>query len=259
MVRTGLLVAVSAILCGCILSRWEIEVPIEESANPDVGQEFKLVRVTDARLFQIDPSGAFDPSLKDDAIDDASITSRAIARWGAPNEDFRGDSLGDILLPEGQTVAALVTTSLTNGLRENGYRVLSNGDTGYESAIPLEIDIESFWGWWEQGMWVGRFHYLVRIDINSLIGPFADGKKYESQVARRYAAGGEESWRVVIGMALDEINGDIAMDIAAYDSSDSQSGDEIEDRLRRLKRLHDEGLITDEEYQVLRNQIIEEL
>ena len=60
--------------------------------------------------------------------------------------------MGDILLPEGQTVEQLARTALTRGLRGAGFRVLLRGQEGYEQAIPLEADIRRFWAWFSPGL-----------------------------------------------------------------------------------------------------------
>ena len=111
--------------------------------NPIQGREVKIVRVTDRRTFQLKPSDPSTPSLKDGQIDNPAITSRAIAR----KRSGYGKAMGDILLPEGHTVEQLVGTALTRGLRGAGYRVLLQGQEGYEQAVPLEADIRRFWTW----------------------------------------------------------------------------------------------------------------
>jgi hypothetical protein len=126
---------------GCATSRGILEVPLTAVVNPAQGREVKFVQVTDRRSFQLKPPDPSIPSLKDGAIDNPAITLRAIAR----KRSGYGMAMGDILLPEGQTVEQLTETALTRGLRGAGFRVLLEGQEGYEQAIPLEADIHRFW------------------------------------------------------------------------------------------------------------------
>ena len=68
------------IMTGCATNRGEIDIKDIVSTNPSSGKALKFVRVTDKRDFQIKPKLANIPSLKNDEINDTSITARAIAR-----------------------------------------------------------------------------------------------------------------------------------------------------------------------------------
>jgi len=185
--------------------------PIETN-NPSTGDAIKFVRVSDLRQFQIDPPQPDIPSLMNDEIDDPLITSRAIAR----KRNSYGMALGDILLPEGQTVMKLVESSLAKGLRENGYRVISQGDPGHQEAVPIEVDIEKFWGWFQPGFWTVKLHFETLIRLKGLFGPFIDGEEFDSNVERSCMAATEENWLLTIHASLDELNNDIVEDLSAY-------------------------------------------
>ena len=167
-----------ALLHGCATSRGVIDVNEEVASNPVAGVDVKIVRVDDKRRFEIDPRQANIPSLKNDEIHDKAITSRAIAR----KRNSYGKAMGDILLPEGETVMDLVKDSLTNGLRENGFRVLGEGDVGYENAAPIEVDIEKFWGWFSPGFWKIGINFEILLQIWGPIDPFVDGESFDSEV-----------------------------------------------------------------------------
>jgi hypothetical protein len=117
-------------------------------ANPPSGPAVRIDRVTDRRVFEIDPRQANIPSLMNDAeIKDPKITSRAIAR----KRGGFGKALGDILLPEGRTVMQVVEEALTRSLQDAGYRVVSKQDPEAATAIPVEADIEQFWAYFRPG------------------------------------------------------------------------------------------------------------
>ena len=196
-------------LHGCATSRGVIDVNEEVASNPAAGVDVKIVRVDDKRRFEIDPRQANIPSLKNDEIHDKAITSRAIAR----KRNSYGKALGDILLPEGKTVMSLVEDSLTNGLRENGFRVLDEGDVGYDNAAPIEVDIEKFWGWFSPGFWKIGINFEILLQIWGPIDPFVDGESFDSQVKMTFMAAGEDNWIETIDAALEALNRDIAEEL----------------------------------------------
>ncbi|MDA7618184.1 hypothetical protein N8703_02670 [Verrucomicrobia bacterium] len=119
--------------------------------------------VTDKREFQLKPPPANIPSLKNGEIEDSSIPERAIAR--KPNS--YGKALGDILLPEGKTVMDVVENCLSMGFKENGYKVFSKGDEGYDAAIPIEVDINNFWVGLAPAF--GRYVLISKLQLESLL------------------------------------------------------------------------------------------
>ena len=156
----------------------------------------------DLREFQINPRQADIPSLKNNEINDPSITSRAIAR----KRNSFGKAMGDILLPEDQTVMDLVADSLTRALRENGYRVLGESDPDFAAAAPLEVAIDRFWGWFQPGFWQLKLHFSTAIQVKGPIDPFANGMTFASDVAKDFQVANTSNWRETIEASLDELN-----------------------------------------------------
>ena len=198
------------IMSGCATNRGVIDIADEVSANPQQGTAVKFSRVTDNRIFEIKPRQASIPSLKNDEIDDPAITSRAIAR----KRNSYGKALGDIVLPEGKTVAGLVESSLAKGLRENGYRVLTPDDAGYDEAAAIQVDIEKFWGWFSPGFWSIGINFETLLRLTGPVGPFSDGQEFASSVEKRFAAAGGKNWETTIRASMDELNRDIAEKLA---------------------------------------------
>lgn len=200
--RSATILFLALIATGCATTRGVMEVVTAETSNPDSGTAVRIASVVDSRTFQIAPPRPDIPSLKGGEIHDPAITSRAIAR----KRNTFGKALGDILLPEGQTVMDLVATSVTNGLREGGYRVLSESDPGYAEAVPLDVDIQRFWGWFQPGFWQLKLHYVARISVRGPVKPFTHGVIFESNVERGYQVASEGNWRETIDANLDELN-----------------------------------------------------
>ena len=141
-------VGFTVLALGCATTRGVIDIPPQRAVNPPSGPAVRIDRVTDRRVFEINPRQANIPSLMNDAeIKDSAITSRAVAR----KRGGFGKALGDVLLPEGRTVTAVVEEALTRSLQEAGYRVVGKQDVDAATAIPIEADIEQFWAWFRPG------------------------------------------------------------------------------------------------------------
>src|SRR6202012_1854397 len=103
-----------------------------------------------------------EPSLKDDDINNKSVTSRAIGR----KRSGWGEAPGDGLLPEGDSVSARVGAALADGFRQAGYRVLASGDAGYDQAVPVTATIKQYWSWEEMGFVFG-LNCRAEIELDS--------------------------------------------------------------------------------------------
>ena len=187
---------------GCATSRGTLEVARMDSANPSQGRALRIAQVTDQRVFELAPASPSTPSLKDGAIHDKSITSRAIAR----KRNSFGQALGDILLPEGDTVERLVGESLTKGLRESGFRVLAQGDPGFEEATPLEVDIEKFWMWFSPGFWAVHMEFEGLVDVKGAVASFEDGEQFKGYARQGAQASTEGQWMKTLQEGLDQLD-----------------------------------------------------
>lgn len=216
----SLLVAIAVLITtGCATNRGVIDISNEISVNPEEGQAVKFVRVTDKRKFELKPPQANIPSLKNGEINESSITERAIAR----KRNTYGKALGDILLPEGKTVMDVVENRLSVGFRQNGYKVLSKGDEGYDVAIPIEVDINNFWGWFSPGFWSIGINFKTSIIVTAPVDEFSKGIEFDSEVQERFQTGSGGNWQKVINLSLAELNDDIETEIRRIEASNKAS------------------------------------
>ncbi len=207
--RSLILVLCAAAITGCATNRGVLDVATEVDENPETGVAVKFHRVSDNREFFMAPPQANMPSLKGGEIGNEAITSRAIAR----KRNTFGQALGDILLPEGDTVAGLVEEQLTDSFRDSGYRVVAEDDADFADAIPLDIDIDKFWGWFQPGFWQIKLQYETLIRLKGPLGPFEDGKTYENKTELGVQAASGKNWLKAIQLNLDEIAGDVEADL----------------------------------------------
>lgn len=207
--RACILLITLTMMVGCATNRGVIEIQDVPVANPSQGVGLKFSRISDNRAFELKPAQASTPSLKNGEIEDTEITSRAIAR----KRNGYGMALGDILLPEGRTVAEVVQNRLTKGFQENGYRVLTPGDANYDSAIPLDVDINKFWGWMSPGFLSIGLNFQTAIDVTAPIKGLENSIEVDSEVQKRFQTAAGRNWKTVIDLSLDELSADILKEL----------------------------------------------
>lgn len=183
---------------GCATNRGIMDVQIPQTVNPEKGISVKIVRVTDCRVFEKAPRQPSIPSLKDGAIDNKAITSRAIAR----KRNGYGRALGDIVLPEGRTVEMLITESLTKAFRDAGYQVVGANDTS-PAAIPVEAEIEQFWSWITPGAWSIGVFFETTVNIKCALPSFKSGEKITGKIHLQSQAVTTRAWSNTINKGLE--------------------------------------------------------
>lgn len=195
------LIVLTALLSGCATNRGIIDVRVPVPNNQPGGTALKITNVTDSRVFELKPSEASIPSLKNGEIDDKAITSRAIAR----KRNGYGKALGDILLPEGRTVEMLTREALTRSFREKGFQVLEPGDAGYDSAKPVEANIEQFWSWINLGFWAAKLNFQSNIHLKGDIANLKDGKSVSSSTQLNTQAAGTRAWTNILNKGIEDL------------------------------------------------------
>ncbi len=198
-------IALLLLIGGCATSRGVLKVQPIASVNPSTGPEVKIVEVKDSREFQLKPPKPSIPSLKDGDINNPAKTSRAIAR----KRNGYGMALGDILLPEGQSVSGLASAALVRGLRASGYRVLEKGDPGYANAVPLVVEVQQFWAWFSPGFWSANLDFLATISVTGPLAPFTDGELFEGEIRLSTQVANTRAWMNTVTKGLDNLNADI--------------------------------------------------
>ena len=195
------------LLGGCATGRSVLPAGIEAGANPAQGTAVRIAAVEDARVFTVKPPQADMPSLMEDSeIADKAITSRAVGR----KRGGMGAALGDVLLPEGTTVAAVVQTAVTRGLREAGYRVLASGDPGYEQAVPIRARVDEFWSWFSPGFAAVTLNNRATVNLQGALPPLQQGRTFRSEAANSMQVVVESDWAAIVNKGLEALAATIA-------------------------------------------------
>jgi len=117
----------------------------------------------------------------------------------------------------------VVENRLSVGFRENGYKVLSKADEGYDVAIPIEVDINNFWGWFSPGFWSIGINFKTSIRVTAPVNEFSEGVELDSEVQERFQTASGRNWQKVINLSLAELNDDIEAEIKRIKASNKAS------------------------------------
>lgn len=193
------LTCVLLMISACASHREIADVQLPVSVNPPLDKAIRFVRITDLRQFEPSPDDPATPSLTLGDIANADIKSRAYARM----VNRFGKVEGDVALPEGRSVMAVVKEALTKALRESGYRVLEAADPDYDTAIPIEVDIQRFWGWLTVGYEVVPVNFEARVIVTGNFKPFEKGLEIKGSAVVEVPSITATTWNETVNAALD--------------------------------------------------------
>lgn len=173
----GLALITAALTSGCVTGRrsFDLAVPQASSRPQETKGAFSIDHVTDARTFENHPSDPSTPSVNGDVRE---LSDAARSRFIGRQRNSFGHAMGDITLPEPETVQSKVAGLVTEGLERRGYQVLH----GAGGPRRIDVTIDQFWAWTTPGFWALSFeaHVRCRLTIH------ADGKEQTLDV-RGYA------------------------------------------------------------------------
>ncbi|HKT17246.1 MAG TPA: hypothetical protein VJR47_04330 [Stellaceae bacterium] len=214
-----LLLAIS--LSACALGRSTVDIKPPASTASDSKAVAKIVKVEDLRVFEAAPSDAGTPSLQNaNEITDKKITARAVAR----KRNTYGGALGDVVLPESETVADLVRSAAKKALQDKGYAVVEQGSPHYSTALPLSIQIIDFWTWVAPGFWTVNLEFksTLKLDGDALVG--ANPPPVTSHFKDNPMAVTDGTWTDMVQRGINDVSDKIRDEIKAPEQKLSGAG-----------------------------------
>ena len=206
-VKSVLLLTMLIGLSACAAGRSVVSIPLPNSeSNPVNGVDIKLVAVTDNRVFQVKPGVPEVPSLSEDEEINSGIKARAYAR---KRGDW-GQGLGDVILPEGETVVGVMTQYMQSAFQNAGYRVLSEGDAGYDSAIPVTVRIVQFWCWVELTVGLSNISEII---IRAPDGKLEDVLIVRNKSVHKAFLSTDEAWQQCATLGMQEISAKVSAEL----------------------------------------------
>ncbi len=201
-VLAALAVLPAMLATGCATSRGVMALDVPQVRGGVAGTEVVLRQVTDRRVFEDRPRKPSIPSLgyggRVERIPD-EIKARAIAR----KRNSYGKAMGDILLPEGQTVEGVTRDLLKSAMAEAGLSVVDEASASPNAWI-VDADIERFWAWFTPGAWVVSVDAWMGVNLRAVRGGVERPLAIEGQGQVKGMSASGKSWKVVYRRAFDD-------------------------------------------------------
>jgi hypothetical protein len=202
--RTILMALFATSLSACALGRSvvDIEPAPAATATNDAKAVAKITEVRDLRKFEASPRDPSSPSLGEESeLSDPKITSRAFAR----KRGGFGNAAGDVVLPEGHTVADLVRAAAQRALQEKGYTVVDQSSPLYGNALPLAIDVEQFWAWFTPGVVEVTAEFKAAVTMKSDALTTSQPARATGYAKYGSVAVFESTWQHIVSTGLDDL------------------------------------------------------
>ena len=197
-IGTFLLATVTVVaITGCATSRSVVPIdgPVARDSGAQNGSIF-IESVVDNRTFEDAPRNPSTPSLGFEGASAASdeMKARAIGR----KRNGYGKALGDVLLPENQTVEDLIREYATAAFNDAGWRVVENASA--DQTVAIQID--ELWAWFQPGFWA----ITLNSNVSTTLTFVQNGAKIPVSVhvedTRQLAT--EGAWKEIVEVALNE-------------------------------------------------------
>lgn len=188
-------------LSGCAsVGRSVVAVPAPASGETakSNGKEVFINMAIDKRIFELKPNEPSTPSLDADEDQSNKIKLRAIAR----KRNAYGKAMGDILLPEGQTVESLIDATIRQAFIEDGYKVIAKREQITNDTYVVDVQVKKFWLWMNPGIWAITLSGEISTDISVKNKNAIDKKSIDVKASNTFQTGAESNWMEVMQHAL---------------------------------------------------------
>lgn len=155
------LIMCTALVSGCVTGRRVVPLDVATTKVEQPKVSLVIRTVQDARQFQNKPPKPSIPSAKDDVT---KLTPALKARLIARQRNGYGKAMGDVVLPEGQTVESIMRALITSVLAKRGYAVVEG-----DSSSTVVVTVQQFWGWMTPGFLGIPFDAEVSADVTITI------------------------------------------------------------------------------------------
>lgn len=201
--RIGSLLAMlllASVTTGCATSRGVIDLnpPQATAAVSGTGKKVFVNTVTDNRKFETAPSQPSIPSLDPTEDGGREIEKRALAR----KRNGYGAALGDILLPEGQSVEALMAATVKQAFTDAGYTVVDSAEAINGDGYIVDVSINKFWSWMNPGFWAITLTSEIDTEIKLREQSTERTEQVSVTYSDEFAAASTSEWTEVMQTAL---------------------------------------------------------
>ncbi len=154
------LICVIFILNGCAAGTRNIELNSPSYSN-EVSASGNIIigNIQDKRVFEAAPKSPSTPSVDGDL---AKTSKETLSTLIGRQRNGYGMAMGDIVLPNGDTVQEVTRKLLTTALESRGYNVVDNKTDAYN----LTVDVNKFWAWFSPGMFSVSFEADIQCTVH---------------------------------------------------------------------------------------------
>jgi hypothetical protein len=193
----------TALVCftsGCVTGRRAVDVQVPSigsaATNPAKGS-IAIGQIVDDRHFENKPSSPSTPSIDGDAN---ALSATEKSTFIGRQRNTWGHAMGDVALPDGETVQDKVADLLRQGLKSRGFEIVDAAAT----ANVVTADIRQFWSWTTPGMFALSFE--ARIECNVSI---VHGGKQSTFLVKGYGLNHGQfaknaNWQEAYGLAIQD-------------------------------------------------------
>lgn len=203
LIRSAAIAFFAISLSGCVLSTAEIRPQLEHVENPISTKTVFIESVVDVRQFELAPKQPSEPSVeyKKD-LSNKKLLAQAIGR----KRDGFGRAVGMVLLPQDVAVTDVFRDVVSNAFKQNGYRVLTVTDPGYESARHVSVKINKYWSWFYTPFTAPSLACHVEAEIKTSLNGFENGIIITGDATNPRASEREKYWVDITSAGLSDFN-----------------------------------------------------
>lgn len=196
--RPTILVIMAVALTGCVTGRRTFELPVKTAAEPvaHLGDVY-IASVTDDRQFQNKPSDPSIPSINGDV---ATLSAEQRDRMIGRQRNTWGGAMGDVSLPENDTVTRRVRLLVEQGLLRSGYRV----SAGPGAPNSVTVSVQEFWGWMTPGLFTISFEAKITCAVTTSAPGGSHTVVVKGYGKKKGQIASNENWQRAFAPAFDD-------------------------------------------------------
>jgi Uncharacterized lipoprotein len=183
---------------GCVAGRRTVSLPVTQLPATGTSKgSIYIGAIEDRRTFENKPSAPSTPSIDGDV----TLASKdQLATMIGRQRNTYGHAMGDIALPEGDSVLIRTRALLEEGLKRRGYAI----STDSASPNTATATINDFWAWFTPGMWSVSFEANVACKITVTRAGAATTITVEGHGKNQGQVASDANWQLAYQRAFDD-------------------------------------------------------
>jgi len=245
---TVLVLALVPVMSNAANKQINLDLDVSRLAKPGQGDRGPVVisAVTDAR--SLTPAGTSDPAIQSTLVGQYLKNS---------------DSVYDVILTGGKDVTDIVNEVITMNLTQLGYVVVEANSPAGESAPSLAITINKFWVENDPAGGANKksFDCIFNFTVESNSEPFdkigvVSGSGFRNGSRETNPKSYSNSLQHSLKFVMQDFERQYDNALRSFAKTDLSLDDAAIDKILEARQLRDEGEITDEEFQQLKKEIL---